>query len=312
MAHVAFQQARQRRKRVTSVDKANVLEASRLWRSVVTEVAKGFPDVELEHRYVDAMSFEMLKTPHRFDVIVTDNLFGDILSDEAAAVAGSIGLLPSASLGPGPGLYEPVHGSAPDIAGRGIANPTGALLTVALMLEHALGRPDLGRAVEHSVFGALREVRTPDIGGNAHHRRVHGGRAPPALLAPVAGPAGGRAGPGHRVGRLATHADAPIERLRLVQRATPSRGVSQFPPEPLQRTGIRDRRARGPRPGRTGSATTWPVKRRIRYHVARTPGRRGRRSRSATAPGTLRAARPSDTGPRSSSGCLASALGEAR
>ena len=166
VAVVAFQQARQRRKRVTSVDKANVLEASRLWRSVVTEVAKGFPDVELEHRYVDAMSFEMLKTPHRFDVIVTDNLFGDILSDEAAAVAGSIGVLPSASLGPGPGLYEPVHGSAPDVAGRGIANPTGALLTVALMLEHALDRPDLARAVEHSVFGALREVRTPDIGGS--------------------------------------------------------------------------------------------------------------------------------------------------
>jgi 3-isopropylmalate dehydrogenase len=167
VALVAFQQARKRRKRVTSVDKANVLEASRLWRKVVIEVAKGFPDVELEHRYVDAMSFEMLKTPHRFDVIVTDNLFGDILSDEAAAVAGSIGLLPSASLGPGPGLYEPVHGSAPDVAGRGIANPTGALLTIALMLEHALARPDLGRAVEQSVFGALREVRTPDIGGNA-------------------------------------------------------------------------------------------------------------------------------------------------
>jgi 3-isopropylmalate dehydrogenase len=167
VALVAFAQARKRRKRVTSVDKANVLEASRLWRRVVTEVAKGFPDVELEHRYVDAMSFELLKTPHRFDVIVTDNLFGDILSDEAAAVAGSLGLLPSASLGPGPGLYEPVHGSAPEIAGRGIANPTGALLTVALMLEHALGRPDLGRAVEYSVYGALRETRTPDIGGNA-------------------------------------------------------------------------------------------------------------------------------------------------
>jgi 3-isopropylmalate dehydrogenase len=167
VALVAFQQARKRRKRVTSVDKANVLEASRLWRRVVIEVAKGFPDVELEHRYVDAMSFEMLKTPGRFDVIVTDNLFGDILSDEAAAVAGSIGLLPSASLGPGPGLYEPVHGSAPDVAGRGIANPTGALLTVALMLEHALGRPDLGRAVEQSVMGALREVRTPDIGGTS-------------------------------------------------------------------------------------------------------------------------------------------------
>jgi 3-isopropylmalate dehydrogenase len=172
VALVAFQQARKRRKRVTSVDKANVLEASRLWRTVVAEVGKSFPDVELEHRYIDAMSFEMLKTPQRFDVIVTDNLFGDILSDEAAAVAGSIGLLPSASLGPGPGLYEPVHGSAPEIAGRGIANPTGALLTVAMMLEHALGRPDLARAVEQSVLGALREVRTPDIGGNASTREL--------------------------------------------------------------------------------------------------------------------------------------------
>jgi 3-isopropylmalate dehydrogenase len=167
VAQVAFAQAKKRRRRVTSVDKANVLEASRVWRATVSEVAKAYPDVELEHRYVDAMSFEMLKTPHRFDVIVTDNLFGDILSDEAAAVAGSIGLLPSASLGPGPGLYEPVHGSAPEIAGRGIANPTGAMLTVSLMLEHALGRPDLARAVEGSVFGALREVRTPDIGGSA-------------------------------------------------------------------------------------------------------------------------------------------------
>ena len=167
VAEVAFQQARKRKKRVTSVDKANVLEASRLWRTAVIEVAKAYPDVELEHRYIDAMSFEMLQTPHRFDVIVTDNLFGDILSDEAAAVAGSIGLLPSASLGPGPGLYEPVHGSAPEIAGRGIANPVGALLTVSMMLEHALARPDLARALELSVLGALREVRTPDIGGSA-------------------------------------------------------------------------------------------------------------------------------------------------
>jgi 3-isopropylmalate dehydrogenase len=166
VAHVAFAQARRRRHRVTSVDKANVLEASRLWRSVVSEVAREYTDVELEHRYVDAMSFEMLRTPHRFDVVVTDNLFGDILSDEAAAVAGSIGVLPSASLGPGPALFEPVHGAAPDIAGRGIANPTGALLTTAMLLEYGLGRPDLGQAVEASVFAALKEVRTPDIGGN--------------------------------------------------------------------------------------------------------------------------------------------------
>jgi 3-isopropylmalate dehydrogenase len=167
VAHVAFQQARRRRKLVTSVDKSNVLEVSRLWRRVVTDVSGEYPDVSLEHRYVDATSFEILRAPQHFDVIVTDNLFGDILSDEAAAVSGSIGVLPSASLGPGPGLYEPVHGAAPDIAGRGIANPTGAILTVALMLEHALGRPNLARAVETSVLAALRELRTPDVGGSA-------------------------------------------------------------------------------------------------------------------------------------------------
>jgi 3-isopropylmalate dehydrogenase len=167
VAQVAFREARRRRRRVTSVDKANVLEASRLWRSVVTEVGRECPDVELEHRYVDAASFEMLQAPHRFDVIVTENLFGDILSDEAAAVVGSIGLLPSASLGPGPALYEPVHGSAPAIAGKGIANPTGAILSAALLLEHSLRRPDLARAVEAAVSATLREVRTPDIGGSA-------------------------------------------------------------------------------------------------------------------------------------------------
>ena len=166
VAHVAFRQARRRRRRVTSVDKANVLETSRLWRRIVAEVGLEYPDVELEHRHVDAASFELMQAPHSFDVVLTENLFGDILSDQLAVVVGSIGLLPSASLGPGPGLFEPVHGSAPSLAGRGLANPAGAILTVALLLEHALGRPDLARTVEAAVVGALREVRTPDVGGS--------------------------------------------------------------------------------------------------------------------------------------------------
>jgi 3-isopropylmalate dehydrogenase len=167
VAHVAFRAARRRRRRVTSVDKANVLETSRLWRSVVSEVAREYPDVELEHRYVDAASFELLQSPRRFDVVLAENLFGDILSDEVAALVGSIGLLPSASLGDGPSLFEPVHGSAPGIAGRGLANPCGAILSVAMMLEHAFERPDLARAVEAAVAASLRELRTPDVGGQA-------------------------------------------------------------------------------------------------------------------------------------------------
>jgi 3-isopropylmalate dehydrogenase len=170
VAKVAFEAARRRRRRVTSVDKANVLEASRLWRAVVTGVGREYPDVELEHRYVDAVSFELLQSPRRFDVVLAENLFGDILSDELAAVVGSIGLLASASLGEGKPLFEPVHGSAPSLAGMGIANPTGAILSVALMLRYALGRPDLAAAVEGAVESALRDVRTPDIGGNATTR----------------------------------------------------------------------------------------------------------------------------------------------
>jgi 3-isopropylmalate dehydrogenase len=167
IAHVAFDQARRRRHRVTSVDKANVLETSRLWRRVVTEVGREYPDVELEHRYVDAASFELLQSPQRFDVVLTENLFGDILSDEVAAVVGSIGLLPSASLGDGPGLFEPVHGSAPSLAGRGVANPIGAILTAAMLLEHGARRPDLAQAVSAAVTTTARDLRTPDIGGNA-------------------------------------------------------------------------------------------------------------------------------------------------
>jgi 3-isopropylmalate dehydrogenase len=144
-----------------------VLEASRLWRRVVTEVAREYPDVELEHRYVDAAAFELLQAPHRFDVVLTENLFGDILSDEVGAVVGSIGLLPSASLGEGPSLYEPVHGSAPDLAGRGTANPVGAMLSAALMLELSFGRAELARSLEAAVMATLREVRTPDLGGRA-------------------------------------------------------------------------------------------------------------------------------------------------
>jgi 3-isopropylmalate dehydrogenase len=167
VAHVAFRAARRRRRRVTSVDKANVLETSRLWRRVVGEVAREYPDVELEHRYVDAAAFELLKAPHRFDVVLTENLFGDILSDEVGVVVGSIGLLPSASLGEGPSLYEPVHGSAPDLAGHDTANPVGAILSAAMMLELSLNRAELARSVEAAVMATLREVRTPDLGGRA-------------------------------------------------------------------------------------------------------------------------------------------------
>lgn len=172
VARIAFTLAAGRRRQVCSVDKANVLETSRLWRRVVNEVAKDHPDVQLEHSYIDAASYEILRAPQSFDVILTENLFGDILSNETAAVAGSIGVLPSASFGGGPGLYEPVHGSADDLAGKGIANPTGAILTVALMLEHAFGKPQLAGAVESAVVAALRERRTPDVGGSATTEQV--------------------------------------------------------------------------------------------------------------------------------------------
>ena len=167
-AEVAFRAARQRRAGVTSVDKANVLATSGLWRQVVTEVGQDFPDVALEHCLVDSFALRLLQQPQAFDVVVTENLFGDILTDEAGALVGSLGVLPSASGGgEGPWLYEPVHGSAPDIAGRGIANPLGAIATVALLLRLSMGREDLAAAVEAGVASVIAEGRlTPDLGGS--------------------------------------------------------------------------------------------------------------------------------------------------
>ena len=164
IARRAFDAARLRRKRVTSVDKMNVLETSRLWRQVVTEVAAGYPEVALDHMLVDSCAMRIALAPASFDVIVTENMFGDILSDEAAVLAGSLGLLPSASLGDGPGLFEPVHGSAPPLAGRDVANPLGAIATVALLLRHGLTLPDAADAVDQAVAAALDAgARTEDL-----------------------------------------------------------------------------------------------------------------------------------------------------
>lgn len=165
IAHVAFRAAQGRRKKVASVDKANVLETSRLWREVVTRVAQEYPDVEVQHVLVDNAAMQLIRNPRQFDVILTENMFGDILSDEAAMLTGSLGMLPSASLGEGTfGLYEPVHGSAPDIAGQGIANPLATILSVAMMLRHSFSMEDAAREVESAVDAALRAgYRTPDI-----------------------------------------------------------------------------------------------------------------------------------------------------
>ena len=166
IARRAFELARTRNGKLTSVDKANVLETSRLWRRVVNEVAAGYDDVEVEHMLVDNAAMQLVLAPDRFDVLVTENMFGDILSDLAAAVTGGLGLAPSASLSDGgPGIFEPVHGSAPDIAGLGIANPAAMLRSTALMLEHGLGRPEEARALAAAVEVALAEAPTPDLGG---------------------------------------------------------------------------------------------------------------------------------------------------
>lgn len=164
IARIGFQIAAKRRRRVTSVDKVNVLATSQLWRRVVTDVAKEFPGIELEHMLVDNCSMQLIRDPRRFDVLLTENTFGDILSDEAAMLAGSIGMLPSASLGEGPGLYEPIHGTAPDIAGQDKANPLAAILSAAMLLRHSLHHESAAARVERSVAGALEQgYRTHDI-----------------------------------------------------------------------------------------------------------------------------------------------------
>jgi len=155
IARVCFELAKQRRKKLTSVDKANVLDSSRLWRDVVTRVARDFPEVKLSHMYVDSAAMALVSRPSDFDVILTENMFGDILSDQAGAVVGSLGLLPSASIGGKVGLYEPIHGSAPDIAGQNIANPLGAILSVAMMLRHSFQLEQEAAAIESAVREAL-------------------------------------------------------------------------------------------------------------------------------------------------------------
>ncbi len=165
IAKVAFEAARKRSRRLCSVDKANVLETSQLWREVVSLEARNYPDVELSHMYVDNCAMQLVRTPKQFDVIVTGNMFGDILSDEASMLTGSIGMLPSAALDErGKGLYEPIHGSAPDIAGKGLANPLATILSAALMLRYSLGQPAAAERVERAVSKALQSgLRTPDI-----------------------------------------------------------------------------------------------------------------------------------------------------
>jgi 3-isopropylmalate dehydrogenase len=164
VSHIAFEAARGRRGRLLSVDKANVLETSQLWREVVTGMAREYPDVALEHSYVDFAAMRLVSDPASVDVLLTENLFGDILSDEAAVLAGSLGMLPSASLGEGPGLYEPVHGSAPPLAGKDLANPIGAIASAALLLRYSLRQTDAAAAIERAIARVLADgARTRDI-----------------------------------------------------------------------------------------------------------------------------------------------------
>src|SRR3954471_14894631 len=167
IVRLAFNLARGRSKKLTSVDKANVIESSRVWRQITTQIKADFPDITLEHQLVDSCAMRLVTAPTSFDVIVTENMFGDILSDEAAVLTGSLGMLPSASLGEGKlGLYEPIHGSAPDIAGKGIANPLGTILSAALLLRHSLGLEAEAVSIERAVEKALaRGARTRDLGG---------------------------------------------------------------------------------------------------------------------------------------------------
>jgi 3-isopropylmalate dehydrogenase len=166
IAHVAFKAAEKRRRKVTSVDKANVLETSQLWRQVVEQVAEAYPDVQLEHVLVDNCAMQLVREPRRFDVLLTENMFGDILSDEAAVISGSIGLLASASLGGPVGLYEPIHGSAPDIAGTGKANPLGTIASVAMMLRYSFELEEEARTIENAIDATLAEgLRTADLAG---------------------------------------------------------------------------------------------------------------------------------------------------
>jgi len=169
IARVAFELAMKRRRKVLSVDKANVLECSRLWREVVTRVGKDYPEVKLGHQYVDSAAMLLVQRPTDFDVLLTENMFGDILSDQAGGVVGSLGLLASASVGGPVGLYEPVHGSAPDIAGKGIANPLGAILSVAMLLRHSFQLEAEAACVEKAVSAVLSQgARTADLAGKSH------------------------------------------------------------------------------------------------------------------------------------------------